>query len=131
MELLSALFVENIGFRQAPGPATRIDLEGVMFSVAAEQPPPVTLSPNLLLLLRAERDESGQAAIESIVSDIEGNDVHSAKQLLQIAPGKFGYRVFNHELRFSDYGTIIVRCRVDEKPWLRVPLTLLPAAPPS
>ncbi len=35
MQIVSALFVENFEMRQAPGPSTRIDMTGVMFSQAA------------------------------------------------------------------------------------------------
>ncbi len=35
MQIVSALFVENFELRQAPGPSTRIDMTGVMFSQAA------------------------------------------------------------------------------------------------
>ena len=35
MQIVSALFVENFEMRQAPGPSTRIDLTGAMFSMAA------------------------------------------------------------------------------------------------
>ena len=35
MHIVSALFVENFEMRQAPGPSTRIDLTGAMFSMAA------------------------------------------------------------------------------------------------
>jgi hypothetical protein len=38
MQIVSALFVENFEMRQAPGPSTRIDLTGVMFSQAAPEP---------------------------------------------------------------------------------------------
>ena len=35
MQIVSALFVENFEMRQAPGPSTRLDLTGAMFSMAA------------------------------------------------------------------------------------------------
>ena len=41
MQIVSALFVENFEMRQAPGPSTRIDMTGVMFSQAAAEPAPV------------------------------------------------------------------------------------------
>ena len=37
MDIVSALFVENMDMRQVPGPATRIDLTGVMFSLPARR----------------------------------------------------------------------------------------------
>ena len=35
MEIVAAVFIENIELRQAAGPSTRIDLTGVHFSMAA------------------------------------------------------------------------------------------------
>ena len=32
MQIVAALFVENFEMRQAPGPSTRIDMTGAMFS---------------------------------------------------------------------------------------------------
>jgi hypothetical protein len=43
MQIVSALFVENFEMRQAPGPSTRIDITGAMFSMAAPSPVPVTV----------------------------------------------------------------------------------------
>ena len=34
MQIVSALFTENLDIRQVPGPSTRIDLMGVMFDEA-------------------------------------------------------------------------------------------------
>ena len=48
MHIVSALFVENFEMRQAPGPSTRIDLTGAMFSMAAPSPVPVTVTPHLV-----------------------------------------------------------------------------------
>ena len=46
MNIVSALFVENFEMRQAPGPSTRIDITGAMFSMAAPTPAPVTITPH-------------------------------------------------------------------------------------
>ena len=51
VQIVSALFVENFNIRQAPGPSTRIDLTGVMFSMVAPSPPPVTVTPHLIALI--------------------------------------------------------------------------------
>ena len=45
MQIVAALFVEEFEMRQAPGPSTRIDLTGVMFSMAAPEPAPLTITP--------------------------------------------------------------------------------------
>ena len=66
MHIVSALFVENFEMRQAPGPSTRIDLTGAMFSMAAPSPAPVTLTPHLVALIYCPPDESGQGVFEVI-----------------------------------------------------------------
>ena len=98
MDIVSALFVENINLRQVPGPSTRIDLSGVMFSLPAPEPPPVTIGPHLVVLIRCRENE----------------------------PGKFTYRLVRGELTYQSYGTIEAHCRVDRGDWTVVPLTLLP-----
>ena len=40
MEIIAALFIDEINLRQVPGPATRIDLSGIQFSAAAPAPCP-------------------------------------------------------------------------------------------
>ena len=50
MQIVSALFVENFQMRQAPGPSTRIDLTGAMFSAVV-----LTSLPELLRFASAWR----------------------------------------------------------------------------
>lgn len=126
--MLAALFVEELAFRQAPGPATRIDLGGVMFSLAADSPPPLTIEPSLIVLMRCDEGESGDAVLETEVWDTSGSVTLHESQPFKVAPGKFGYRVVKHPMKFSEYGTGSIRCRIDDGQWTRVPLTLLPAA---
>ena len=59
MDIVAAVFIENIELRPAPGPSTRIDLTGVHFSMAAPSPVPVTLEPHLVVLVRCRPDEAG------------------------------------------------------------------------
>ena len=63
MDIVSATFTENIELRQAPGPSTRIDLTGIMFSLAAPGPLPVTIEPHLIVLVRCRPNENGFAAL--------------------------------------------------------------------
>ncbi|MHB1929724.1 MAG: hypothetical protein ACYCUG_09950, partial [Acidimicrobiales bacterium] len=64
MDIVSALFAENIDLRQAPGPSTRIDLTGIMFSLAAPSEPPVVVTPHLIVLVRCRPGEDGQGILE-------------------------------------------------------------------
>ena len=66
MQIVSALFVENFAMRQAPGPSTRIDLTGAMFSMAAPTPAPVTITPHLVALIYCPPDEPGSGVFEVI-----------------------------------------------------------------
>jgi hypothetical protein len=126
MDILAALFVEGIGQRQAPGPATRIDLTGIMFSLAAPAPPPVTVSPHLVVLVRCHPDEPGTGTLEVEFRDSEGKEVARNAQPVMIQPGKFGRQLVKGELTYEDYGTIEAHCRLTGGSDVVVPLTLLP-----
>lgn len=127
MQIVSATFVESIDLRQVAGPSTRIDLTGVMFSIAAPSPPPVTIAPHLVVLVRCPTDHAGFAALEVIFRDEAGEQVAKSVMPFQVEPGKFGYRLVKGELTYADYGTIEAHCQVDDGPVTVVPLTLLPA----
>jgi hypothetical protein len=128
MDIVAALFVENMDFRPVPGPSTRIDLSGVFFSLAAPSPPPVTLTPHMIVLIRCPLEDAGFHALNTVFVDEKGNEVVRSKQPVQIEPGKFGYRLVRAEVTFDDYGTIEAHVRIDEGPDTIVPLTLLPPA---
>ncbi|MGH9223399.1 MAG: hypothetical protein ACRD2W_06360 [Acidimicrobiales bacterium] len=127
MDILAAVFVEGINQRQAPGPATRIDLTGVMFSLQAPSAPPVTLSPHLVVLLRCRPEENGQGTLEVEFLDSEGKQVARNVQPVAIEPGKFGRQLVKGELAFEGYGTIEAHCHITGGNDVVVPLTLLPA----
>ncbi|TML59472.1 MAG: hypothetical protein E6G17_11195 [Actinobacteria bacterium] len=126
MDIVAALFIEGLNMRQAPGGATRIDLQGVHFSFAAPHPPPVSLDPHLVVLVRAAADDSGLSALEVVFTKPDGSEVASTKQPVQVEPGKFGRQLVKAELTWDDYGPIEAHCSIDGKPPIVVPLTLLP-----
>lgn len=138
MHIVAALFVENFELRQAPGPSTRIDLTGAMFSMAAPSPAPVTITPHLVGLIFCPPAHSGQGVFEvvfrrtddSAVELTDGDDnpdlVARNVSPFTVEPGKFTYRLVRGELEFPDYGQIFAHCRIDRGPWLVVPFTLLP-----
>ena len=128
MDIVSALFVENIDLRQVPGPSTRIDLTGVMFSLPATGPLPLTIAPHLVVLVRCRENENGFAALEVIFRDEAGEQVAKSVMPFQVEPGKFGYRLVRGELTYETYGTIEAHCNIDGGPVTVVPLTLLPPA---
>ena len=129
MQIVSALFVENFEMRQAPGPSTRIDLTGAMFSMAAPSPAPVTLAPHLVALIYCPVTEAGSGVFEAVFrKGMSEDDEQIARNVspFTVEPGKFTYRLVRGELEFSDYGQIFAHCRIDTGPWHLVPFTLLP-----
>jgi hypothetical protein len=127
MQILAALFIDTIDFRQVEGPATRIDLGGVQFSFASADALPVHLTPHLVVLVSCAADEPGNAALVVTFFDEAGAEVARNVQPLQVEPGKFGYRLVRAELTWEAYGTIKAHCRLDAGPETVVPLTLLPS----
>ncbi len=127
MDIVAALFVETLDQRQAPGPATRIDLIGVMFSMVAPSPPPVTIAPHLVVLLRCAPDESGSTTLEVEFKDAAtGAQVARNVQPVNVVPGKFGRQLVRGELSYADYGTIEAHVSLIGGGSVVVPLTLLP-----
>jgi hypothetical protein len=131
MHIVSALFTENFQMREAPGPSTRIDLTGVMFSMAAPTPAPVTITPHLIGLIYCPPEHSGQGVFEVVFRrGLDEDDEQVARNVspFSVEPGKFTYRLVRGELEFAEYGTVFAHCRIDQGPWLVVPFTLLPPA---
>ena len=129
MQIVSALFVENFELRQAPGPSTRIDITGAMFSMAAPSPVPVTIAPHLVALISCAADEPGNGVFEVIFRLGRGDTDEQISRNVSpftVEPGKFTYRLVKGELDFDSYGQIFAHCRVDHGPWHLVPFTLLP-----
>ncbi|MEO5724870.1 MAG: hypothetical protein ABIQ39_01935 [Ilumatobacteraceae bacterium] len=129
MQIVSALFVENFEMRQAPGPSTRIDLSGVMFSMAATSPAPLTISPHLIALLFCPSDELGEGVFEVIFrkgTSVDAEQIARNVSPFTVDPGKFTYRLVKGELEFTEYSQIFAHCRIDHGPWHLVPFTLLP-----
>jgi hypothetical protein len=136
MHIVSALFVENFEMRQAPGPATRIDITGAMFSMAAPAPAPITIAPHLLALIYCPPADAGQGVFEVLFRrtadpDAPATDEDTVARNVSpftVEPGKFTYRLVRGELEFADYGQVFAHCRIDRGPATIVPLTLLPPA---
>jgi hypothetical protein len=129
MQIVSALFVENFEMRQAPGPATRIDLTGAMFSMASPSPVPVTIDPHLVALIFCPPEHKGNGVFEVVFRrGLTEDDEQIARNVspFTVEPGKFTYRLVRGELEFNEYGQIFAHCRVDMGAWHIVPFTLLP-----
>lgn len=125
MQILAALFADDIALRQEPGPTTRIDLTGIQFSAPAPAPLPVTITPHLVVLIHNPDGGKPQAALE-VVFQRDGEQIARNVQALEVEPGKFNYRLVRAELAFDEPGTIEAHCRLDMGPATVVPFTLLP-----
>jgi hypothetical protein len=125
MEIVAALFVENIEFRQVAGPSTRIDITGVFFSTTVPAYP-ARLEPHLVVLVRSPAESDGSGTLEvAFVRD--GEEVGRHRQQFFVEPGKFGYRLVKADLEFPAPGTVEARCTITETgSTVVVPLTALP-----
>jgi len=139
MEIIAALFMDDIELRSVPGPSTRIDLGGIQFSGPAPAPVPVTVAPHLVVLVWNPPDGKEFGALEVTFDfhdssspppseDEAGESEPLARnvQPLQIEPGKFNYRLVRADLEFDDYRTVVATCRIDGGRAHTVPYTLLP-----
>ena len=127
MDIVSAVFAESINLRQVPGPSTRIDLTGIMFSTAAPAPPPVTITPHLIVLVRSRPNDPGQGVLEVVFTGQNGDEAARNVSPFNVEPGKFTYRLVRGELTYQDYSTIEANCRLlPDGVVTTVPLTLLP-----
>ena len=125
MEIVAALFVEGIEFRQVDGPSTRIDITGAFFSTAVEANP-AAMTPHLVVLVRSP---AGIGTLETVFVRESGDVVGRNSQPFFVEPGKFGYRLVRGELDFEEPGTIEARCTILESgSAVTVPLTALPLA---
>lgn len=125
MQILAALFIDNIELRQVPGPSTRIDLTGIQFSAAAPQAVPLTWAPHLVVIVHCAEDETGNGVLE-VVFRRGDEEIARNVQPLQVEPGKFNYRLVRGEMDFTEYGTVEAHCRVDQGSVTVVPYTMLP-----
>lgn len=130
MEIVSALFIDEIDLRSVPGPATRIDLKGIQFSAAAPSPVPLVWAPHLVVIIRCPPDGSGQGVLE-VTYHRGDSQIARSVQPFDVEPGKFTYRLVRAELEFEDYGTVEARCRLGRGEPITVPYTLLPPVDPT
>jgi len=142
MHIVAALFVDDFSMRQVEGPSTRLDLKGVYFSQVAPQPLPCTLSPHLVVLIYRPAESKGDGVLQVVFhpTGVAPNVSADATSVgtpplaqhaspFTVEPGKFTYRLVRAELPIVDYGQVIAHSRIDNGPWLAVPLTILPPVP--
>ncbi|MCU1428599.1 MAG: hypothetical protein JWL83_2599 [Actinomycetia bacterium] len=127
MEIVAALFIEDLEFRQVEGPSTRIDIKGAYFSTVVD-PFPTTFTPHLVVLLRAEDDDSRNGTLEVTFVRDDGEEMGRSRQPVFInPPGKFFRQLVRPELELTGPCSIEARCVVPEtESHVTVPLTILP-----
>lgn len=130
MQIVAALFVDEIDVRQVPGPSTRIDLTGVQFSAVAPTELPLVWAPHLVVIVRCPDDSDGTGVLE-VVYVRDGDQIARNVQYLQVDPGKFSFRLVRAEMEFAEHGTVEAHCRLGDGPAVVVPYTLLAPAPES
>jgi hypothetical protein len=127
MQIVAALFIEGIDLSSPyPGGPTRIDLTGVHFSATPPSPPPVTVTPHLVVLVHSPPGGDANGVLEVL---FKRGDEQIARnvQPLQVEPGKFTYRLVRAELELTDYGTVEAHCRIGAGTTIVVPYTLVTA----
>jgi len=125
MQILAALFIDDIDLRQIPGPTTRIDLGGVQFSAPAPNKSVFTWAPHLVVIVRADDGHSGTGVLEAIFT-VEGEQVARNVQPLQVEPGKFSYRLVRAEVDVTAPATVLAHVRLDQSAVVIVPFNHLP-----
>ena len=128
MDIVAALFVEGIEQRSVPGPSTRFDLTGVMFSLPATGDLPVHIAPHLVVFVRCPPDDTGMGTLEVEFLDAKGAEVARNAQPVSVQPGKFGRLLVKGELTYEEYGTIEAHVKLTGGSPVIVPLTLLAPA---
>jgi hypothetical protein len=136
MQIVAALFVENFEITEVPGPAARLNLTGVMFSMASPSEVPVMVSPHLVGLIYCPPTEPGNGVFEVIFRrgldpEEDAEPVARSVSPFTVEPGKFAHRLVRGELEFTEYGQVFAHCRINQGPWHVVPFTLLPPVPDS
>jgi hypothetical protein len=128
MEIVAALFIEDVNFRQVAGPSTRIDITGAYFSTVVDSFP-MTITPHLLVLLRAESDDGRSGTLEvTFVREGTDDEIGRSRSPVFInPPGKFFRQLVRPELEFTEPGTVEARCTITETgSTVTSPLTVLP-----
>ena len=124
MQVLAALFIDDIELRPVPGPSTRIDLGGVQFSAPMPTDDSFTWAPHLVVIVRAPESHSGNAVLE-VTFHIDGEQVARNVQPLQVDPGRFSYRLVRAEVDVAEPSTVEAHVRLDQGSPTIVPLSLI------
>lgn len=130
LQVLAALFIDDIELRPVPGPSTRIDLGGVQFSAPMPSADGFTWAPHLVVIVRAPASHSGSGVLE-VLFMVDGEQVARNVQPLQVDPGKFSYRLVRAEIEVAEPVLVEAHVRLDQGGFTIVPFThMAPVADP-
>jgi len=131
MQILAALFLDDIDLRPVPGPSTRIDLGGVQFSAPAPADDAFIWAPHLAVIVHAPVGHDGAAVLE-VTFHHDGEQLARNVQPLQVEPGKFNYRLIRAEVEVTAPALVEAHVRLDQDEPLIVPYShLAPVEAPA
>ena len=123
MQILAALFIDDISMRQTPDSLTRLDLSGVQFTTKVSESFPLQLSPHLVVLIHSEPNGTGSGVLE-VTYHLGNLEIARNVQPLEIEPGLFAYRLIRAELELQEPCRIYANCRIDKGDAIAVPYTI-------
>jgi hypothetical protein len=130
LQVLAALFIDDIELRPVAGPSTRIDLGGIQFSAPMPSADAFMWAPHLVVIVRAPASHSGNGVLE-VVFRSDGEQVARNVQPIQVDPGKFSYRLVRAEVEVTQPSQIEAHVKLDQGQVTIVPFThLAPVADP-
>jgi len=127
MQIVAALFAEDLEVREVEGPSTRLDIRGIKFSEAPSSGYPIAIEPHLFVIVRCGTEDD-QNAVLQVLFMRDGEQLARNVQPLMIEPGKFAYRLVRAELNFDAPGVVEAHCSVDQGEPTIVPFTLMEPA---
>ncbi|MGI9608071.1 MAG: hypothetical protein ACR2P0_18215 [Acidimicrobiales bacterium] len=127
MQILAALYIDDIDLRPVDGPSTRIDLGGVQFSAAAPSEDAFAWAPHLVVIVRGPDDADGNGVLETKFL-MDGEQAARSVQPFGVEQGRFGYRLVRAEIEVTAPTSVEAHVRLDDGPVMVVPFNHLPPA---
>ncbi len=123
MQILAALFIDDISIRETNDSLTRLDLSGIQFTAKISEPFPLTLAPHLVVFIRSDENSNGFGVLE-VTFHLDGEEIARNFQPLEIEPGLFAYRLIRAELEIPNPSKVYAHCRIDNGDPIVIPYTI-------